>query len=66
MARQGVIFEITRIGGSMKMTAIDPVTLVEVSVVGPAHWDESTLRRNAMRKLEAALARRHEGGDDRR
>lgn len=60
MAESGrnVILEFQTIGNSVKVTAIDPVTLVEVSVVGSASAGEQALGRVAVRKLEYVLAKR--------
>lgn len=54
MARE-TFFEFRTIGGFVKVTAIDAVTGIEVSIVGPAAASETLLRANARRKLEAAL-----------
>ncbi|MGQ0664976.1 MAG: DUF6898 family protein [Pseudomonadota bacterium] len=62
MAGREVIFEFDRIGNPVKATALDPVNLVEVSVVGPAGAGEEALRRAALRKLDRALDRRGAGG----
>ena len=48
-------FEFRTIGNSVKVTAIDAATGIEVSIVGPAAASEALLRANARRKLEAAL-----------
>jgi hypothetical protein len=52
-----VYFEFTRIGASVKVAAIDGVTGIEVSVVGPAAAAPSDLERLAVAKLKARLAR---------
>jgi hypothetical protein len=58
VAGQGeVYFEFTRIGASVKVAAIDGVTGIEVSVVGPAAAAPSDLERLAVAKLKARLAR---------
>ena len=49
------LFEFHRIGNFMKVSAIDPDTGLEVSIVGPANASEITLRANALRKLDAQL-----------
>jgi len=58
-----VIFEFIPLGGSVKVTAIDTKTGIEVSVVGPAgpavHHE---LERIAVQKLKLRIAR--EAGDD--
>ncbi|HLB07418.1 MAG TPA: hypothetical protein VJN41_06985 [Alphaproteobacteria bacterium] len=56
--RGSVLVELTRIGAVVKVTAIDPETLTEVSIMGPASAGEETLKRNAVRKLEYVLAQK--------
>ncbi len=63
MTGRGIIFEFVRLGNSVKVTAIDPVSLIEVSLVGPASGDQAALRRAALRKLEFMRARLDKGGD---
>lgn len=60
MAESGreVILEFQAVGNSVKVTAIDSLTLVEVSIVGAASAGEETLKRTAIRKLEYVLAKR--------
>lgn len=57
----GYIVEFLRIGSAVKVSACDPATLIEVSIVGSAHSPDSLLERAAIRKLEAALAARRCG-----
>lgn len=54
----GTLFELTRIGAVVKVTAVDPESLIEVSIQGPAAAGEAVLKANAARKLAAVLARR--------
>ncbi|MCH7942918.1 MAG: hypothetical protein IIB67_06780 [Proteobacteria bacterium] len=54
---QDIIIEFTRIGSSVKVSAMDPVSLTEVSIVGPANASEEILKHNVLRKLEYALAK---------
>lgn len=56
-----VIFEFMQVGNSVKVTAMDPATLVEVSIVGPPTATETQLRATALRKLQYVLKRRSEG-----
>ena len=62
MAAEGggrdVYFEFTAIGGTVKVSAIDSATGLEVSVVGPASASQADLQRLALRKLKAQLSRR--------
>ncbi len=60
-SRERYIIEFHQVGSYMKVSAIDPVTMVEASIVGPANAGEETLRRNAVRKLEYVLDKRLSG-----
>jgi len=51
-----VYFEHTTIGGSVKVSAIDAVTGIEVSVIGPVSAAPAQLQRLALQKLESRLA----------
>lgn len=53
-----IIFEFVQHGASVKVTAMDPETLVEVSIVGPASAGQAALRANALAKLKYVLAKR--------
>ncbi len=57
MARE-VIFEFLQVGNSLKVTALDAESLVEVSIVGPPTAPRSHLRATALRKLRYVLRRR--------
>jgi hypothetical protein len=52
-----VYFEFTVVGATVKATAIDSLTGVEVSVIGPAAAARADLQRLALAKLERRLAR---------
>ena len=52
------IVEFRRIGRFVKVSAIDPASLVEVSIVGDPAAGEPMLERTAIRKLEYVLNRR--------
>ncbi len=56
--QQDIIIEFRRIGNSVKVSAMDPATLTEVTIVGPANAGEETLKRNVLRKLEFVLAKK--------
>jgi len=45
------------VGQSVKVSAVDPVTLTEVSIVGPVTAGRTELKRNAVRKLKYVLAK---------
>jgi len=52
-----VYFEFVAIGTSVKVIAIDAATGTEVSVIGPVGAAQADLRRLALGKLKARLAR---------
>lgn len=52
------ILEFIPIGGSVKVTAVDPHSGLEVSVVGAASAGERALGELAVRKLEFMLKKR--------
>jgi len=59
------LVEFQTIGNSVKVSALDPVTLLEVSIVGPTNVSEAELSRLAVRKLEYMLRKRSERPDTR-
>lgn len=56
-ASREVFFEFLTVGNAVKVVAIDSVTAIEVSIVGPANAARSELERVALQKLLARLAR---------
>jgi len=53
-----ILFEIIRLGAYLKVSAIDPQTLTEVSVIGPAKAESvEAMKRIALRKLQRAIER---------
>lgn len=52
-----VFFEFTVIGSTVKVAAIDSLTAIEVSIMGPANAAKADLRQLALQKLKARLAR---------
>jgi hypothetical protein len=52
-----VLFEFHVIGQTVKVSAIDSVTAIEVSIMGPASASRADLQRLALQKLKARLAR---------
>jgi hypothetical protein len=58
MADESVVyFELMVIGGSAKLVAIDANTGVEVTVIGPANGSQAELKKLAIAKLKARIAR---------
>lgn len=58
-AQREVLVEFHRIGSYLKATAMDALTLVEVSAVGPPTAREQ-LRRTVLAKLEFVLSQRQQ------
>lgn len=56
------IIEFNIIGRTAKVSAVDPETGVEASIVGPADAGREMLTRNAVRKLQYVLAKRQSDG----
>lgn len=54
--RREVLFEFTAIGSTVKVSAIDAATGIEVSVMGPTHASRNDLQKLAVAKLKARLA----------
>ncbi|MBT4043331.1 MAG: hypothetical protein HOK21_20280 [Rhodospirillaceae bacterium] len=59
------IVEFIVVGNSVKVCALDPQTLLEVSIVGPKNVSEKQLSRLAVQKLEYMLRKRGDGPDNR-
>ncbi len=54
----GFIVEFWQVGGAVKVSAIDPVTLTEVSIVGPPSAGDAVLEQTVLRKLKYVLNKR--------
>lgn len=50
-----IIIEFVRIGSYIKVSAIDPATGTETSIIGDPAYGEAMLRRTALRKLRYVL-----------
>ncbi len=57
IGERDVLLEFRQIGDYVKVTAIDPVSLREVSIVGSPRTPESDLVRLVLRKLDFVDAR---------
>ena len=53
-----VLFEFKQIGHSVKVSALDPTSGAEVSIIGPATAGEAQLKRVALNKLQYVLAKK--------
>ncbi len=52
-----VIFEFQRVGGAVKVTAVDAATGIEATIVGDPAAGEAALKRIARQKLDYVMAR---------
>jgi len=60
-----VIFEIIQLGDYIKVSAVDPVTLIEVSAIGPAKAGAlAAVKQVALQKLKRAIARGGAAAED--
>jgi hypothetical protein len=55
---QEVLFEFRRVGNSVRVVAVDPVTNTEITIVGAPGTDDATLKRLAARKLAYVIAKK--------
>lgn len=55
-----VIYEFIPMGRYVKVAAVDPATLTEVTIVGDPAVGETLLKRQARRKLAYVLAKKAE------
>lgn len=58
MGGHEIYVEFVVLGNTVKATAIDPVSGVEASIVGPASAPQAVLAENARRKLEYVLKKK--------
>lgn len=57
-----ILLELYQVGNSVKVTAVDPETLIEVSIVGDPAAGQEALKQAAINKLEYVLRKRRESG----
>ena len=60
---QEVLFEFRPVGRFVRVAAIDPITGIEVTMVGDATYGEEMLKRIAVRKLKYVIAKRQRQKD---
>lgn len=56
--KEDYIIETITLGNSMKVTAFDPRTLLEATIVAPADMPEASAAKIAVRKLHYLLGKR--------
>ena len=57
-----VILEFRRVGNAVKVSAVDTVSYVEVSIVAPVTCSEQEMTIAAIQKLDYVLAKQNKGG----
>ncbi len=57
-AEREIIFEFLRVGGTVKVTAVDAATGIEATIVGVPAAGEAALKRLAKQKLDYVMAKR--------
>ena len=57
-AKKEVLIEFHQVGNAVKVTAVDPETLVEVSIVGSSSAGQEALTRTAINKLQYVLEKK--------
>jgi hypothetical protein len=53
-----VLFEISPIGNLVRVTAMDVKTMTEIMIQGPKSAPESTLKTNALKRLEYVMKKK--------
>lgn len=64
MSDDGYIIEFHQVGAYVKVSAMDPATLTEVSIPVPASLPQHQAAQAAIRKLKFVLARRNGAAAD--
>ena len=57
-AKGEYIVEFQQHGSSVKVSVIDPVTMTEVSIVGPSTAGQEELKRTALQKLHYVMSKK--------
>ena len=55
-----IIIEFVQVGAYVKVSAIDPVSLFEVSIVGDPSASRNTLEQIAIKKLKFVLSKKQQ------
>lgn len=58
MSKGGYIVEMHKVGNAVKVSAMDPATLTEVSIVGDPRLSQKRLTDAAVQKLEYVLQKK--------
>ncbi len=60
-----VLFELQRVGKSIRVTAIDPITRTEVIMIAPVKATREEIKRKAANKLAYVLGKKQSDEEDR-
>jgi uncharacterized protein YlxW (UPF0749 family) len=63
IGRGEVLIEFRRVGKAIQVSAIDPETAIEVSLIGDPKAGKEALKRAAVRKLAYVIAKRRRARD---
>jgi len=55
-----VLFQLQRVGKSVRVVAIDPITGIEVTMIAPPSGEMEGVKRIAARKLAYVIAKRQQ------
>lgn len=58
--RGEILIEMTQLGQTMKVTAVDPATRLEASVICPVHYSRHSMEQAAIRKLDYVIRKQQE------
>jgi len=61
--KEGYIVEYITLGGSMKVSACDPITLTEASIIAPPGSSQREAAELAIRKLHYMLEKNKDGDE---
>ncbi|MEM8797630.1 MAG: serine hydroxymethyltransferase [Pseudomonadota bacterium] len=54
--KDSIFLEFQQVGNSVKVTAIDPVSLIEVTIIAPVSSTQTEMSRIAVQKLKRRIA----------
>ncbi|NQU61238.1 MAG: hypothetical protein HQ512_08925 [Rhodospirillales bacterium] len=53
-----VLFEFRQVGNSVRVTAIDPITSIEITMVAPSRGSQEDVKKIAARRLAYVIAKK--------
>lgn len=58
LSNREIIFEFFPVGNLVRVTAMDVKTMTEIAIQGPSNAPESTLKANALKRLEYVMRKK--------